>query len=49
MRPDATLPADINVLGKTEAAAILPDLFAENVRVEEPIVADAPVETEEAQ
>ncbi len=28
MRPDAKLPADISVVGKTEAAAAFPDLFA---------------------
>ena len=28
MARDSKLPADINVLNKTEAAAVLPDLFA---------------------
>jgi len=37
MHPNAKLPADIEVLGKTEAAAILPDLFATPVATEEPV------------
>lgn len=39
MRPDAKLPADITVLGKTEAAAALPDLFATPVKAEVPVAA----------
>ncbi len=39
MRPDAKLPADITVLGKTEAAAALPDLFATPVKAEAPVAA----------
>jgi small subunit ribosomal protein S3 len=39
MRPDAKLPADITVLGKTEAAAALPDLFATPVKAETPVIA----------
>jgi small subunit ribosomal protein S3 len=34
MRPDAKLPAEISVVGKTEAAALLPDLFATPVKAE---------------
>lgn len=41
MRPDAKLPADITVLGKTEAAAALPDLFATPVKAETPVIAAA--------
>lgn len=44
MQSNAKLPADIEVLGKTEAAAVLPDLFATPVAAEEPAVpAEEPV------
>jgi len=43
MDKDASMPADIKILNKTEAAEVLPDLF--NAPVEEPAAADvAPVE-----
>jgi len=47
MVKDAKMPADITVLNKTEAAAVLPDLFAAP-KVEAPAEAEAEV-TEEAQ
>ncbi len=47
MVKDAKMPADINVLNKTEAAAVLPDLFATPV-VEAPAEAEVEV-TEEVQ
>ena len=46
MVKDAKMPADINVLNKTEAAAVLPDLFAAPA-VEAP--AEAEIPTEEVQ
>ncbi len=46
MVKDAKMPADINVLNKTEAAAVLPDLFAAPA-VEAP--AEAEITTEEVQ
>ncbi len=48
MRPDAKLPADISVIGKTEAAAALPDLFATPLKAEEPVPVEEPV-TEEVE
>ena len=43
MDKNASMPADIKILNKTEAAEVLPDLF--NAPVEEPAAADvAPVE-----
>ncbi len=42
MKPNARLPADTRVLSKTEAAAVLPDLFAD-------VVPAVSVATEEAQ
>ena len=47
MVKDAKMPADITVLNKTEAAAVLPDLFAAP-KAEAPAEAEAEV-TEEAQ
>mgnify|MGYP002624235989 CR=1 FL=1 len=47
MVKDAKMPADITVLNKTEAAAVLPDLFAAP-KVEAPAEAEAEV-TEEVQ
>ena len=47
MAKDAKLPADITVLNKTEAAAVLPDLFA--VPVPEAPAADAEAPAEEVQ
>ena len=46
MAKDAKMPADINVLNKTEAAALLPDLFAAPAEAPaaEAEVAEAPVE-----
>lgn len=47
MAKDAKLPADITVLNKTEAAAVLPDLFA--APAPEAPAADAEAPAEEAQ
>jgi small subunit ribosomal protein S3 len=41
MAPDAKLPADITVIGKTEAAAVLPQLFEETPAAEPVAVAAA--------
>jgi len=44
MRPDSKLPADTTVIGKTEAAALLPDLFS---NVAAPEVPEAPAAEEQ--
>ena len=46
MVKDAKMPADITVLNKTEAAAVLPDLFNAPAPVEAPAEAEAPVAEE---
>ncbi|AIZ56831.1 30S ribosomal protein S3 [Candidatus Methanoplasma termitum] len=49
MRPDAKLPADTNILNKTEAAAKLPDLFGGMAPepVPEPVAESAPESAEQ--
>ena len=51
MRPDSKLPADTTVIGKTEAAALLPDLFSNVVTPEVPEApaAEEQITTEEVQ
>ena len=44
MSKDAKMPADITVLNKTEAAAVLPDLFAAPVEAAPAAETEAPVE-----
>lgn len=44
MSKDAKMPADISVLNKTEAAAVLPDLFAAPAEAASADEAEAPVE-----
>lgn len=46
MAPDAKLPADTTVLGKTEAAALFPELFTETVEAA-PVAVAEPVEAPE--
>lgn len=53
MRQDSALPADISVMGRTDAMAAFPEIFvakqAEPVAVDEEVVEEAPVVTEEVQ
>lgn len=44
MSKDAKMPADITVLNKTEAAAVLPDLFAAPAEAAPAVEPEAPVE-----
>ena len=44
MQKDARLPADTNVLGKTDVAEKYPEIFAGLAPAEEPVVEDAPAE-----
>ena len=47
MKPDTKLPADTTVVGKTEAATLLPDLFSDIVAPAAPVVEEEAVVVEE--